>query len=69
MQMTLFCSQFRFEIYNFLVEMCQTEFTIIGIEFNATKSACIRVRIRHNSDVHLIIPNAEPLPGKKKFVI
>jgi len=25
----------------FLVYMCQTEFTIIGMEFNAKKSACI----------------------------
>jgi len=49
----------------FLVDMCQTEFTIIGMEFNAKKSACIRVGIRHNSEVHPIILNAEPLPWKK----
>jgi len=54
-----------FRYIQFWDEMCQTELTIIGMEFNAKKSSCIRLGIRHNLDVHLIILNAEPLPWKK----
>jgi len=48
-----------------LVDICQTEFTIIGMEFNAKKSACIRIGICHFLKVHPVILNAEPLPWNK----
>ena len=51
----------------YLVNICVTEFRKIGMHINTTKSACIRVGLLHNIDVHPILIDSDPLSWKQEI--
>ena len=49
----------------YLVDICVSEFRAIGMQINISKSACIRIRDRHNVDAHSIVIDGHPLLWKR----